>query len=89
MQKTDGLEETQTHKENNLSNNRLGHIIKIIWVGLIGFAAWIMTSTSGIDGVKMLSNLGGFPALFIIIGLNIVLLKLSLKPALLKNIDST
>lgn len=64
--------------------NILGIIIKTIWIGLIGIAAWVMVSNSGIDGVRMLSNLGGFPALFIIIALNIVLIKLSLRPKLLK-----
>jgi len=49
-------------------------IFKLIWAIAIGFAAWIMTALSGIDGVKMLSNLGGFPALFIILTFNIVLI---------------
>ena len=40
----------------------------------VGFAAWIMTALSGIDGVKMLSNLGGLPALFIILTFNVVLI---------------
>jgi len=31
---------------------------KLIWALAVGFAAWIMTTLSGIDGVKMLSNLG-------------------------------
>ncbi len=64
--------------------NILGITIKIIWIGLIGIASWIMVSNSGIDGVRMLSNLGGLPALFIIIALNVVLIKLSLRPKLLK-----
>ena len=50
--------------------------LKLIWAMLVGFAAWMMTSLSGIDGIKMLSNLGGFPALFIIIAFNIVLIVL-------------
>lgn len=81
--------ETEDESENQIptaaeSSNKLGVIIKVIWIGLIGIAAWVMVSNSGIDGVRMLSNLGGFPALFIIIALNIVLLKLSFKPKLLK-----
>jgi len=40
--------------------------IKLIWASLVGMAAWIMVTFSGIDGVRMLSNLGGFPALFVI-----------------------
>lgn len=50
--------------------------LKLIWAMLVGFAAWIMTSLSGIEGIKMLSNLGGFPALFIIITFNVVLIVL-------------
>lgn len=47
---------------------------KFIWAVAVGFAAWVMTALSGIDGVKMLSNLGGLPALFIILTFNIVLI---------------
>ena len=39
--------------------------IKIIWGIIVGLTAWIMVSQAGIDGVKMASNLGGFPALFL------------------------
>ena len=41
--------------------------VKIFWGALVGAVAWIMTSTTGIDGVRMLSNLGGLPGLFILI----------------------
>jgi choline-glycine betaine transporter len=50
--------------------------LKLIFAVAVGFAAWIMTSLSGIDGIKMLSNLGGFPALFIIIIFNVILVML-------------
>lgn len=40
--------------------------IKYIWGILVGAVAWIMISFSGIEGVKMLSNLGGLPALFLL-----------------------
>ena len=47
------------------------------WFALVvGFAAFIMTSGSGVDGIKMLSNLGGLPALFIILSFNVVLIVL-------------
>lgn len=58
-------------------------ILKIIWVSLLVSTAWTMVAYSGIDGVRMLSNLGGLPALFVVIALNITLIKLSLKPKLL------
>lgn len=48
--------------------------LKLVWAITVGLAAWIMTTMSGIDGIKMLSNLGGFPALFIIIAFNIILI---------------
>ena len=48
--------------------------IKIIWGVTIGVIAWIMTSFAGIDGIKMMSNLGGLPALFIVLGCNISLI---------------
>lgn len=41
--------------------------MKIIWGVVVGIIAWVMTSFVGIDGVKMLSNLGGLPALVIIL----------------------
>lgn len=40
--------------------------LKMVWASLIGFTAWVMVSFSGVDGVRMLSNLGGLPALFIV-----------------------
>ncbi|WP_148264854.1 BCCT family transporter [Collimonas fungivorans] len=42
---------------------------KITWGLLIGVVSWIMTSfAGGVAGVKMMSNLGGLPALLIILG---------------------
>ncbi len=40
--------------------------IKYLWGFLIGIVAWMMVSFSGISGVKMLSNLGGLPTLFLL-----------------------
>lgn len=56
------------------SNGRLA--LKLIWGTTIGLVAWIMTAFVGIDGIKMLSNLGGVPALFIVIGATAALLRL-------------
>ncbi|MEL6989859.1 MAG: BCCT family transporter, partial [Bacteroidota bacterium] len=50
--------------------------IKIAWGLVIGTLTYIMLASSGIDGIRMLSVLGGFPALFIIIGVAAVLIKL-------------
>lgn len=47
--------------------------MKVVWGILIGTIAWVMISfsgngeTSGLDGIKMLSNLGGLPALFLML----------------------
>lgn len=48
--------------------------LKILWGSVIALVAWFMTAFSGIDGIKMMSNLGGLPALFVVIAMNISLL---------------
>ena len=50
--------------------------IKIVWGIIIGTLAFVMISYAGIDGIKMLSNLGGLPALFLILAINIALIML-------------
>ncbi|MEM7328124.1 MAG: BCCT family transporter [Pseudomonadota bacterium] len=50
--------------------------LKILWVILLCVMAWIMVAFSGIDGVRMLSNVGGLPALFVVIGLQICLVRM-------------
>ncbi len=52
--------------------------VKIIWGCFIGLIAWIMITTAGVDGIRLLNVLGGFPALFLIIGVMLGLLKLML-----------
>tara|TARA_Y100001972_G_scaffold129089_1_gene194083 strand:- start:5078 stop:6607 length:1530 start_codon:yes stop_codon:yes gene_type:complete len=41
--------------------------IKIIWGTIIGLIAWIMIASAGIEGIKIISVLGGFPALLIVV----------------------
>ncbi|MEM7728059.1 MAG: BCCT family transporter [Pseudomonadota bacterium] len=48
--------------------------LKIAYAAAVGGAAWSMVTLSGIDGVRMLSNLGGLPALFIVGGFNFCLI---------------
>ena len=48
--------------------------VKIFWGALVGAVAWVMTSTTGIDGVRMLSNLGGAPGLAILIAMGAVII---------------
>lgn len=40
-------------------------IIKVIWGVIVGSVSLVFISTLGIDGIKMMSYLGGFPALFL------------------------
>lgn len=40
-------------------------LIKVVWGLTVGIVAWVMLSFAGIDGIKMLSNLGGFPAMIL------------------------
>lgn len=42
--------------------------VKIVWGITVGLIATILVASSGIDGIRMMSVLGGFPALFVIIG---------------------
>jgi len=49
--------------------------MKILWGIIIGFVAWIMVSFAGIDGIRMLSNLGGLPAMFLILASSLSLIK--------------
>lgn len=75
---TDGTPESDTpaQAETRETPRKTDLSLKLVWALVVGFAAWIMTTLSGIDGVKMLSNLGGLPALFILIMFNITLIVL-------------
>ena len=52
--------------------------LKIIWGVIIGATSYIMISAAGIEGIKMLSNLGGFPALLLLTAVMIGMMKLSI-----------
>ncbi|WP_192349825.1 BCCT family transporter [Algoriphagus sp. Y33] len=54
--------------------------LKVIWGVLIGFLSWIMISYSGIDGVRILSVIGGLPALFFLLLVSVCLLMLLISP---------
>ncbi len=41
-----------------------GIMVKVIWGVTVSVISWTMISFANIDGVKMLNNLGGVPALF-------------------------
>ncbi len=37
--------------------------IKLLWGGVIGFTSWLLVSYAGLDGIRLISTLGGFPAM--------------------------
>lgn len=49
------------------SDLNAGLRMKVVWGVIVGIVSWVMVSFVGIDGVKMLSNLGGLPAMLIIL----------------------
>lgn len=61
--------------------------IKILWGCLIGGFALLMVGTSGVDGIKMMSSIGGFPSLILVIFIAFGLLKFILKPGELVQSD--
>lgn len=79
--------DSNTEAMSSLSTKGLGENVKNppIWIkfvlgGFIGFFAWFMVSNNGIDGIKQLSNLGGLPALFLLILVSLALIKVASKP---------
>jgi len=63
--------------KNLTTNNTEGAaIVKYLWGFIIGALAFVMISFSGIEGVKILSTIGGFPILFLMIVVAYGLLKM-------------
>lgn len=54
--------------------------LKIVWGTLVGTVAWVMISFADIEGVKILSYLGGFPAACLLVLVVISLFRVSLNP---------
>lgn len=54
--------------------------LKIFWGILLGLISWVMINYSGIEGVRILSVIGGLPAFFFLSLASISLFILSLKP---------
>ncbi|WP_195269390.1 BCCT family transporter [Eubacterium sp. 1001713B170207_170306_E7] len=60
----------------------------VIWVAVVGIVTWIMMSISeGITGIKMLSNIGGLPAMFLIILVIVCAVKIAISPQKYNDID--
>lgn len=70
-------------------DDEAGMGIKVFWGVLIGVLGFIMLSTSGIEGIKILSNLGGLPGMIIqvITALSAVKLMLDYKKDKTKNLE--
>ena len=41
--------------------------VKLLWAGVIGLVSWILVAFAGLDGIRLISTLGGFPAMLIFI----------------------
>ena len=61
--------------------------MKVLWGVTIGVVSWTMVAFVGIDGIKMLSNLGGLPALLIVLAVSLTLIKWVRKPDLIHSVS--
>ncbi len=55
--------------------------LKVCWGVTLGLLTWVVISFAGVDGIKAASDLGGFPAMFIMGVMVAGLLKISANPA--------
>ena len=53
--------------------------VKAVWACIIGLISWVLVSFAGLDGIRLISTLGGFPAMFVFIFAGVGLLRLVLK----------
>ena len=53
--------------------------VKIVWGATVGLVGTILVAAGGIGGIRMMSVLGGFPALFIILGAALSLLAMAVR----------
>ncbi len=51
--------------------------VKLVWGVMLGLVAMILVAGSGLVGIRMISGLGGFPALFVVIGAAAALAKMA------------
>jgi len=56
-------------------------VIKIAWGATIGAVAWILTSSAHLEGVRMLSSLGGLPGLFLCWGTAVCAILVMMNPS--------
>ena len=62
------------HTESSMS-------VKIAWGSLMAVFCWIIVTQFKLDGIRMLSNLGGFPAVFLCLGIGICALMVVANPS--------
>lgn len=75
---TDAISSLCTNQRAGESMTNGSTKLKIAWACTIGFVSWVLAAHSGIDGMKLLCCLGGLPALFLIMGATISLIKMAL-----------
>lgn len=54
--------------------------LKIVWGFTMAVVTWILISFARVDGIKAASNLGGFPNMFLMLGMTAGLLKICKNP---------
>lgn len=64
-----------------------GLAVKIAWGVIMGAVAWVMISFADIEGIKIISILGGFPAAILILLVNISLLRVVLNYKKFNRVD--
>ena len=67
-------------KDITLENPEPSKFVKIAWGVMMGLVAWIMICFADIEGIKILSVLGGLPALMLCLALVGVLIKMAANP---------
>jgi len=58
-----------------------GMFVKIAWGLLMAVFCWVMVTNFGLDGIRKLSYLGGFPALFLCLAISICAIRVVANPA--------
>lgn len=84
---TDAISNLCTKGWNADSDEKKAIPQKLIWGILIGFVAWLLTSFAGIDGIKMLSNLGGVPAMLVGLCFSAALFKIAFDSKIRKQFE--
>jgi glycine betaine transporter len=55
-------------------------LVKIVWGVVMGLIAWIMVTFAGLDGIRMLSRLGGLPVLFLCLAISVCAIRVMMNP---------